>query len=94
MLESRESGTTGSVMLGSRTMQEGGAFLDMTREEVELFCIDHLVMVEIIASEGALIFDFQTVTSPGPSGVTGLEASLQVGALTLTLIEMRGVATV
>ncbi len=79
MLESREKGTTGSVLLGSRTMQEGGAFLDMTREEVELFCIDHLVMVEIIATEAALIFDFQTVTKQGPSGkLTGLEASLQV----------------
>ena len=37
----------------------------MTREEVELFCIDHLVMVDIVATEDALIFDFQTVTTPG-----------------------------
>jgi hypothetical protein len=49
------------------------------REEVELFCIDHLVMVDIIANEEALIFDFQTVTTPGPGGkVTGLEAVMQV----------------
>lgn len=84
MLEDRKD-SPGSVMLGARTMQEGGAFLDMTREEVELFCIDHLVMVEIIASDGALIFDFQTVTTLGPSGdVTGLEASLQVAHIILT----------
>lgn len=83
MLEDRKR--PGSVLLGARTMQEGGAFLNMTREEVELFCIDHLVMVEIQATEGALIFDFQTVTSPGPSGdVTGLEASFQVAHIILT----------
>jgi hypothetical protein len=32
MLEDRNS--PGAVLLGSRTVQEGGAFLDMTREEV------------------------------------------------------------
>ena len=53
--------------------------LSPIREEVELFCIDHLVMVDIIANEEALIFDFQTVTTPGPGGkVTGLEAVMQV----------------
>ena len=57
----------------------GGAFLNVTREEVELFCIDHLVMVDILATEEALSFDFQTVTTPGPGGkVTGLEAVMQV----------------
>ena len=44
-----------------------------------MFCIDHLVMVDIVANEEALIFDFQTVTTPGPGGkVTGLEAVMQV----------------
>ena len=51
----------GAVLVGSRTMQEGGAFLDMTREEVELFCIDHLLMVDIIATEEALMFDVRTI---------------------------------
>ena len=32
-------GQEGSVLIGARTIQEGGAFLDMSREEVELFCI-------------------------------------------------------
>ena len=83
MLEDRNR--PGSVLIGSRTMQEGGAFLDMSREEVELFCIDHLVMVDIIAAEDALIFDFQTVTTPGPGGeVTGLEACLQVMHIIMT----------
>ena len=65
MLESKSK--PGAVLVGARTMQEGGAFLGMSREEVELFCIDHLVMVEITASEEALIFDFSSVTTT-PSG--------------------------
>ena len=83
MLE--KPGEEGSMLLGSRTIQEGGAFLDMSREEVELFCIDHQVMVDIVTSEDALVFDFQTVTTPGPGGqVTGLEACLQVAHIILT----------
>ena len=46
---------------------------------MELFCIDHLVMVDIVATEESLILDFQSVTTPGPGGkVTGLEAVMQV----------------
>ena len=75
----------GSVMLGSRTIQEGGAFGLTSREEVELFCIDHMVMVDIQATEEALIFDLQSVTTPGPGGmVTGLEAVMQVVHVILT----------
>jgi hypothetical protein len=33
----------------------------MSREDVELFCIDHLLMVDIIATEEALIFDVSIV---------------------------------
>lgn len=66
MLESKNS--PGAVLLGARAIQEGGAFLEMTREEVELFCIDNQVMVEVTATEEALIFDFQSVTTaPGVS---------------------------
>lgn len=93
MMESRS--TPGSIMLGTRTMQEGGAFLNMTREEVELFCIDHLVMVDIIAGDEALVFDFQAVTTEGPGEiedfatklsrpVTGIEAVMQVAHIILT----------
>lgn len=89
MRESRKQ--PGAVLVGSRTIQEGGAFLDVTREDVELFCIDHLLMVDITATEEALIFDFQTVTTPGPSHegsteapLTGLEAVMQVAHIILT----------
>jgi predicted Zn-dependent peptidase len=89
MLEGKD--TPGAVLLGARTMQEGGAFLSMSREEVELFCIDHLVMVDIIADEDALIFDFQSVTSTRPGGkVTGLEAVMQVMHIILTDFEYEG----
>jgi len=80
-----KSGQEGSVLIGSRTIQEGGAFLDKTREEVELFCIDHMVMVDIVTAEDSLVFDFQTVTTTGPGGeVTGLEACLQVAHIIMT----------
>lgn len=66
LLESKSS--PGAVLLGARAIQEGGAFLEMSREEVELFCIDNQVMVEITATEEALVFDFQSVTTtPGTS---------------------------
>lgn len=43
-------------------------------------------MVDIIANEEALIFDFQSVTTPGPGGkITGLEAVMQVNNQNLTL---------
>lgn len=74
----------GTVSLGARTVQEGGACSTLSREEVELFCIDHMVMVDIQAAEDALVFDFQSMTSPGPDGgVTGLEAVMQVAHIIL-----------
>jgi predicted Zn-dependent peptidase len=75
----------GAILLGSKTIQEGGAFLSVTREEVELFCIDHLVMVDIQATEDALVFDFQSTTAIGGGGeVTGIEAVFQVLHIILT----------
>jgi hypothetical protein len=83
-----ENKAPGAVLLGSRTLQEGGAFLSMTREEVELFCIDHMVMVDIVALDDALVFDFQTVTTLGLGGqVTGLEAVMQVAHIIMTDVE-------
>ena len=40
-------------------MQEGVSFLQHPREQVELFCVDHWIMVEIVGSEeGGLVMDF------------------------------------
>ena len=55
----------GSVTLGARTLQEGGAFEPWTREQVELFCVDRLIMVEVSCHEEAIHIDFQFPT-PAP----------------------------
>ena len=39
-------------------MQEGGAFGGWTREQVELFCVDHLLMVEINCNDEFITLDF------------------------------------
>ena len=76
----------GSLVLGTRTMQEGGAFSTMTREQVELFCIDHMVSVDIQPGDDALIFDFQSITTATNQvdDVTGFEAVMQVLHIILT----------
>jgi len=77
----------GSMQVGARTMQEGGAFGPWTREQVELFCVDHLIMVEINCSEENIIFDFVFPTNNVGNtgfgddislGITGTEAVLQI----------------
>ena len=77
----------GSMSVGARAMQEGGAFGPWTREQVELFCVDHLLMVEINCSEESLIIDFVfPTTNVGNTGfgenielgITGTEAVMQI----------------
>ena len=77
----------GSMSVGSRTMQEGGAVGPWTREQVELFCVDHLIMVEIRCTEEALIFDFVFPTTNVGNlgfgddvvlGMTGTESVMQI----------------
>jgi predicted Zn-dependent peptidase len=77
----------GSMALGARTMQEGGAVGPWTREQVELFCVDHLMMVEINCNEEALMFDFTFPTTNVGNvgfgdnlrlGITGTEAVMQI----------------
>ena len=70
----------GSMSVGSRTMQEGGSFNEWSREQVELFCVDHLIQVEIQCLEDSLVMDFGFPTSvvTGENGLKGTEAALQV----------------
>lgn len=77
----------GSMAVGARTMQEGGAFGPWTREQVELFCVDHLLMVEINCSEESLTVDFVFPTTNVGNvgfgenvqlGITGTEAVMQI----------------
>jgi predicted Zn-dependent peptidase len=77
----------GSMAIGARTMQEGGAFGPWTREQVELFCVDHLLMVEINCNEEYLTFDFVFPTTNVGNigfgdnvklGITGTESVMQI----------------
>ena len=77
----------GSMAVGARTMQEGGAFGPWTREQVELFCVDHLLMVEINCNEENIMIDFVfPTTNVGNTGfgdetqlgIPGTEAVLQI----------------
>jgi len=77
----------GSMSIGARAMQEGGAFGPWSREQVELFCVDHLLMVEINCSEESIIIDFVfPTTNVGNTGfgenmelgITGTEATMQI----------------
>lgn len=85
--EKRLGFKSGSMAVGSRTMQEGGAFGPWTREQVELFCVDHLLMVEINCNEESLMIDFVFPTTNVGNvgfgddvqlGITGTEAVLQI----------------
>jgi predicted Zn-dependent peptidase len=85
--EKRLGFKNGSMAVGARTMQEGGAFGPWTREQVELFCVDHLLMVEINCNEEALTFDFVFPTTNVGNvgfgddvqlGITGTEAVMQI----------------
>jgi predicted Zn-dependent peptidase len=75
----------GSVLLGAKTMQEGGASSVVSREQAELFCIDHSIAVEIKAIEDALLIDLHsnTIKSIGKS-ITGMEGILQVAHVILS----------
>jgi len=71
----------GAMAIGARTMQEGGAMLGWSREQVELFCVDHLIMAEVASNEEFLFMEFVFPTSKvseGPDHVTGVEGVMQV----------------
>jgi hypothetical protein len=85
--EKRLGFKTGSMAIGARTMQEGGAFGPWTREQVELFCVDHLLMVEINCSEESITVDFVFPTTNVGNvgfgdqiqlGITGTESVMQI----------------
>jgi len=73
----------GAMAVGARAMQEGGAFGRFSRNQVELFCVDKLLMVEINCNEEFLTFDFVFPTNEvgsimGEKAITGTEAALQI----------------
>lgn len=77
----------GSMTVGALTMQEGGAVGNWTREQVELFCVDHLLMVQINCNEESITWDFIFPTTNVGNvgfgeevqlGITGTEAVMQI----------------
>lgn len=52
----------GALMLAAKTMQEGGSLGNLTRTQVELFCVDQLIMVEMNANDEFLDFNFNFPT--------------------------------
>jgi len=69
----------GAAAVGARTLQEGGAFDPWSREQVELFCVDRLIMVEVVCTEDAVTVDFGFPTPPPRTGgCSGVEAALQL----------------
>jgi hypothetical protein len=86
-MEKRLGFKKGAMAIGARTMQEGGAFGPWTREQVELFCVDHLLMVEINCSEESITVDFVFPTTNVGNvgfgddvqlGITGTESVMQI----------------
>ena len=68
-------------------MQERGAFGTWTREQVESFCVDHLLMVDTNCNEEALVIDFILPTTNVGNigfgedmklGITDTEAVMQI----------------
>mmetsp|Transcript_37548 Transcript_37548/g.107441 ORF Transcript_37548/g.107441 Transcript_37548/m.107441 type:complete len:459 (+) Transcript_37548:2-1378(+) len=65
--------------MGARTVMEGGAFGNLTREQVEMYCNQNLVGVFIECTDEFLTMDFLVPTTAiTPDGVTGLESAFQI----------------
>ena len=79
-LEGTPSIPFGAVLLGATTLQEGGAAKGIGRKQMELFCADHHVTVDVKAEAEAMVIDVKAFTSEAPltSGVSSFEAALQV----------------
>ena len=77
--ESADAGGLGAVALGARTLSEAGGLGEWGREQVELFCLGHLVSLQLEADEEWLLLDMHCAVGEG-----GLEAALQVMHLMLS----------
>ena len=49
---------SGSFAVGARAMHDDRLFVRFSREQVELFAVNHLIMMEINCSDEALMMDF------------------------------------
>ncbi|KAI3800722.1 hypothetical protein L1987_28816 [Smallanthus sonchifolius] len=65
--------TKGAVVLGVRTLSEGGRVGCFTREQVELFCVNHLINCSLESTEEFLCMEFRFTTRDN-----GMRASFQL----------------
>lgn len=80
-----------AILLGSKAIQEGGAYRGVSREAVELFCLEHMIMLEVVPQPDGVTIDVRVATDPMDRGsqqqssgnmthgdLTNLEAAMQV----------------
>ncbi|KAJ0932348.1 putative processing peptidase [Helianthus annuus] len=65
--------TKGAVVLGVRTLSEGGRVGNFTREQVELFCVNHLINCSLESTEEFLCMEFRFTTRDN-----GMRAAFQL----------------
>ncbi|KAL4563575.1 hypothetical protein LXL04_027618 [Taraxacum kok-saghyz] len=65
--------TRGAVVLGVRTLSEGGRVGNFTREQVELFCVNHLINCSLESTEEFLCMEFRFTTRDN-----GMRAAFQL----------------
>ncbi|XP_076960383.1 stromal processing peptidase, chloroplastic-like [Bidens hawaiensis] len=65
--------TKGAVVLGVRTLSEGGRVGNFTREQVELFCVNHLINCSLESTEKFLCMEFRFTTRDN-----GMRAAFQL----------------
>ncbi|WVZ11610.1 hypothetical protein V8G54_016140 [Vigna mungo] len=53
------SGARGSVIVGVRTLSEGGRVGNFSREQVELFCVNHLINCSLESTEEFISMEFR-----------------------------------
>ncbi|KAF8409839.1 hypothetical protein HHK36_002357 [Tetracentron sinense] len=69
--ESSES--RGAVVVGVRTLSEGGRVGDFSREQVELFCVNHLINCSLESTEEFICMEFRFTLRDG-----GMRAAFQL----------------
>lgn len=68
------------LLLGARTLGEGGSMADYSTTQIESFCEKHLIDVEVKAESGGLVLELRVPCSNSATidGLSSFEAALQV----------------
>ncbi|RZC65954.1 hypothetical protein C5167_009648 [Papaver somniferum] len=68
-----DSNLKGAVIVGVRTLSEGGRVGNFSREQVELFCVNHLINCSLESSEEFICMEFRFTRRDG-----GMRAAFQL----------------